>query len=108
MTPLPLPTRRHARAACLLAAAALVVCAGLLSGAVLASAPAGVLPLVTIVCIGCPLLLAWSLPASIAVLRFTRSRRDDADAPHPLDRREIRALRRSLDRLPETQHPLGL
>ena len=107
MTPLPLPTRRHARAACLLAAAALVACAGLLSGAVLASAPAGVIPLVAIVCIGCPLVLAWSLPASIAVLRITRSRRDEDDV-HPLDRRELKALRRSLDRLPETQHPLGL
>lgn len=86
----PLPTRREAYAACLVGLAAALGCSVLLAAAVLTPAPAAVLPLVAAVCIGCPMAFGWSLPPSIAVLRATRS------------------LRRHLDRLPETPHPLGL
>jgi hypothetical protein len=93
MTSRPLPTRQRAAAACVFAAITALVCAGLLSAAVLAPAPAAVVPFIVAVCIGCPVVAAWDLPASIAVLRSSRA---------------LVTLRRSLDRLPETQHPLGL
>jgi len=95
----PLPTRRQAYATCVLAALTLVGCAGLIVAAVLAPAPPLVVPLVAAVCIGCPLGVAWSLPRAIATLRHSR--------PARLDRSALDALRRTLDRLPETDHPLG-
>ena len=105
MTRATIPSRRQARSACLLAAATVVACAGLLCAAVLAPAPALVIPLVAAVCIGCPMVVGWSVPVSIAVLRATRA---GGDGPEALDGRALKALRRHLDRLPETQHPLGL
>jgi hypothetical protein len=50
--------------------------------------------------------LAWSLPISIAVIR-ARLRSGDAVAP-ALDDGALTDLRQHLDRLPETEHPLGL
>ena len=85
-----LTSRRDAIAACLVAALALVACGTLLAAAVLTPAPPAVLPLLALVCLGCPTAFAWSLPASFAGLRA------------------MEAMRRQLDRLPETQHPLGL
>jgi cation transport ATPase len=99
--PKRLPSRRNAIATCLVAALTLLVCAALLIGAVLAHAPAAVLPLVALVCVGCPLALGWSLPASIAILRATEEH-------HDARTRAVHALRSQLDRLPETRHPLGL
>jgi hypothetical protein len=84
-----LPSRRRARLMFLSATAMAVVCAGLLAAAVLAPAPPIVLPLLILVCIGCPMAAAYDLPVAIAVLR--------ADA----------ALRRNLAALPETPHPHG-
>jgi hypothetical protein len=95
-----LPTRRQAFATCVIAILALAGSAALLVAAVLAPAPTMVLPLVAIVCIGCPFAVAWSLPLAIAVLRHSK--------PAELDRGSLQALRRTLDRLPETDHPLGL
>jgi hypothetical protein len=94
-----LPTRRQAYATCVIAALTLAGCAALIVAAVLAPAPPMVLPLVAAVCIGCPIGVAWSLPLALAVLRHSR--------PERLDSRSLRALRRTLDRLPETDHPLG-
>ena len=91
-----LPTRRQAAGACVLVALAVLACAGLMSAAVEVPAPAAVIPLLVVVCIGVPMLLAWSLPAAISVL----VRNEEA--------RALKAMRRHLDRLPETKHPLGL
>src|SRR4051794_35061882 len=101
MFPARLPTRRDAIASCVVAALTLIACAALLIGTVLVPAPVAVLPLVTLVCLGTPLALAWSLPVSFAVLRATRQH-ENARA------KAMAGLRRQLDRLPETQHPLGL
>ena len=90
MSPPCLIRRRHPIVAFLVAGLALVISAALLTAAVLAPAPPAVLPLVVLVCLGCPIAFAWSLPASLARLRA------------------MEMLRRQLDRLPETQHPLGL
>jgi hypothetical protein len=102
MTPRPLPTRQRAKAVCVFTVLTVLVCAGLMSAAVLAHAPIFVVPCMVAVCIGCPIAAAWDLPVSIAVLRASRP--DD----RPLDSRALMTLRRNLDRLPETQHPLGL
>jgi hypothetical protein len=47
------------------------------------------------------MVMAWSLPRSIATLRASRS----AGANHD---QALQTLRQSLARLPETEHPLGL
>jgi hypothetical protein len=77
------------------------MCAGLLSAAALVPAPAAVLPFIVVVCIGGPMVAALELPAAIAGLGRTGRR------PAP-DAHALATLRRQLDALPETQHPLGL
>jgi hypothetical protein len=68
-------------------------CAAVLTAAVLVPAPASVLGPILAVCIGFPMLAAWDL-----------ARVSAAAGP----RLDVNELRRELDRLPETQHPLGL
>jgi hypothetical protein len=98
MTPKALHTRAQALAQCAFVAVTAFVCAGLLGAAVLVPAPPVVLPFILLVGIGCPMVAACGLPAAIASLRG-RPR---------MDSRTLQALRRQLDSLPETQHPLGL
>jgi hypothetical protein len=92
MTPPP-ATRRHALVTCAFVGVTALVCAALLTAAALVPAPPAALPVLVIVCIGCPMMAACELPGALARLR----------APRAVD-----ALRRQLDALPETQHPLGL
>jgi hypothetical protein len=75
----------------------LLFTAGLVAAAVLAPAPPAVLPLLILLAIGIPLATAWELPATLAALR-DRVR----------EGRALVRLRRTLDALPETHHPLGL
>jgi len=84
---------------CVFSALAVVVSAGLFSAAALVPAPPAVLPLVVAVCVGAPMLAAWELRHSVGALRRGTA---------PLDSTAIITLRRHLDSLPETQHPLGL
>ena len=77
------------------------MCATLLTAAALVPAPPAVLPLLVIIGIGCPMVAAYELPRALAGLR--RPMRSRA-----VDSRALAALRRQLDALPETQHPLGL
>lgn len=97
------PTRRHAIALCAFVALTALMCAALLSAAALVPAPPAILPLLVVVCIGCPMVAACELPAAIAVLRRRPRRR-----VHALDSLALATLRRQLDSLPETEHPLGL
>ena len=85
--------RRHVLLTLISVVVTVIVCTGLLGAAVLVPAPPAALALVVLVCIGCPMVAAWELS------------RVTAAQAGPLDLRE---LRRQLDRLPETQHPLGL
>jgi hypothetical protein len=71
--------------------------AGLCAAAILVPAPAAVVPLVVVICIGCPMLAGWDVPLAVASLRADRS-----------GGRALAALRRALAQLPETEHPLGL
>jgi hypothetical protein len=88
----PVMTRRRAIAVWALAAIALLVGSGLITAAVLAHAPAVVLPFVIVTGIATPMAMTWELPAARAALR---------DHTHA-----IATLRRQLDRLPEAPHPL--
>lgn len=97
MTSAPSPHLR-AHLVCLTAMLTAVVCSAVCVAAVLAPAPAAVVPLLALVCVGCPMLAAWELPSAIATLR---ARRASSDAY------ALATLRRSLDSLPETEHPLG-
>ena len=64
--------------------------------AILAPAPAAAIPLVVAICIGCPMFAGWEVPSAVAALRSERAGR------------ALARLRRTLDELPETEHPLGL
>jgi hypothetical protein len=74
-----------------------LVSVGVCVASVLAPAPAGALPLVVVVCVGCPLFAAWEAPAALAAVRARRARGD-----------ALGRMRETLDRLPEIEHPLGL
>ena len=70
-----------------------LVCAALLTVAILVPAPIAVLGPLVSVCIALPMLAAWELS------------RVSAAAGSRLD---VNQLRRDLDQLPEIQHPLDL
>ena len=97
LVPRRLPTRRQAASACVLALLSALCSAGLVAAAVLSHPPAAIVPLLVIVCVGCPVFGTWELPPAIAALRARR-------VSH---RQAIAMLRRSLDQLPEVDHPLG-
>ena len=86
-----MPVRRRAIRFGLFAAATTLVCAALLVAAVLVPAPVAVLPFVIAACLGCPMAAAYELARAVAAMREPQLE-----------------LRRELDRLPETPHPLGL
>lgn len=101
MTPRPLPNRRQAVFTCVACAITVLVCAALMTAAALVPAPHVVIPAAALVCICLPIIAAVDVLASIAVVRASR-----ADV---LDRkRAVSEMRRRLDSLPETRHPLGL
>jgi hypothetical protein len=92
-------TRLEAILACTAAVVASLACVGLASAAMLVPAPADVVPVVATICVVCPLFAAWELPGAVAALWTGPSARRE---------RALEQLRRGLDRLPETEHPLGL
>jgi hypothetical protein len=100
MTTPPLPTTRQAILVCAFAAITALTCAGLLLAAALVPAPTVVVPFVVAVCIPAPMVAAWELRPSVAVLRAHRAGR------HIDRRRALAEMRRYLAQLPETEHPL--
>ncbi|MGH2885530.1 MAG: hypothetical protein ACRDPA_22975 [Solirubrobacteraceae bacterium] len=72
-----------------------MISAGVCVAAILAPAPAVAIPLVVAICVGCPMFAGWEVPNALAALRANRAGK------------ALAKLRRSLDRLPETEHPLG-
>jgi hypothetical protein len=97
---------REVVAGCAFTAVTATLCAALLAAAALVPAPATVLPVVALVCIGSPMFAVWDLSRRIAALRAVDA--SAVDVEPALDRRAIADLRRALARLPETRHPLGL
>jgi hypothetical protein len=92
------PTKRQAVLTCASTLLTALLCAGLMVAAALDDAPAPVLPVIVAVCICFPMLATWQAAPSVAVLRGRRR----------TDRMVVSQLRRELDALPETHHPLGL
>lgn len=102
-------TRRQTIVRGVVAALMTVTCAGLIGAAALVPAPPVVLPLLIVVCVGCPMLVAGELSGSIAALRRgSRASHEASALTLPLDQRALSQLCGQLDRLPETDHPLGL
>jgi hypothetical protein len=89
-------SRREAVLGCVFVALVSLMCVGVLTAAALVPAPAVLQPFVVVVCVGLAMAAASELPEAIAALR--RSRVSSA----------LDALKRQLDKLPETEHPLGL
>jgi hypothetical protein len=96
----PIPTRGQALLTCTFVALTVVICAGLVTAAVLVPAPPAVVPLIVTTCIGCPMLAALELPALVAALRAGRT------SGYAQGARLLADMRRYLRQLPETQHPL--
>ena len=88
---------------CAVAVLAALLGAGLLCAAILVPAPAAVLPLLGVVCVGLPMLAAWEMARTHAALGgIVQALRHGGR----LDERALAELRRALERLPETAHPL--
>jgi hypothetical protein len=77
-----------------------LMCAGLAAAAALVPAPGPAVPFVVGVSVVLPMLSTWQCSAAFAGLRRGSGR--------PLDEAALGQLRRELDQLPETGHPLGL
>jgi hypothetical protein len=92
-------TTPQAIAICVTAAVAAVACAGLCAAAILVPAPTAIVPIVAVCCVVCPMMAAWQLPPAVTFFRTRRARHRAA---------ALAELRRGLDQLPETDHPLGL
>jgi fatty acid desaturase len=73
-----------------------LISAAVCVAAILGPAPAAAIPLVVVISIGCPMFAGWEVPNALAALRANRAAK------------ALGRLRRSLDQLPETEHPLGL
>jgi hypothetical protein len=91
-------SRREAIFVCVTAALVMLMGAGLCAAAILVPAPAAVVPLIALSCVVMPLLAGWRLPGAVSALR---------GQPRRFGELSLAALRRELDRLPETDHPLG-
>jgi hypothetical protein len=96
----PIRNRGQALLTCVFVALTVVICAGLVTAAVLVPAPPAVVPLIVATCIGCPMLAAPELPALVAALRAGRT------SGYAQGARLLADMRRYLRQLPETQHPL--
>jgi hypothetical protein len=93
------PARRMRRPSLVVLAAALtaLISAAVCVAAILAPAPAAAVPLVVVVCIGCPMFAGWNVPIAVASMRTDRAAG-----------KALAKLQRNLDQLPEVEHPLGL
>jgi hypothetical protein len=91
-----MPAGRRPHLVLVLAVATVAVSVTLCGAAILARAPSAVVPLVALSCVGCPIFASWEVPGAIASLRADRGRK------------ALATLRKSLDQLPEVEHPLGL
>jgi hypothetical protein len=86
-------TRRDAVLDCIAVALAFIASVALLLAAALVPAPTPILAVVVIIGVLVPAIGAYGLSHSVHALRGAR---------------ELKRLRRHLDRLPETRHPLGI
>jgi hypothetical protein len=73
-----------------------LVSIGVCAGAVLAPAPPMAVPLVVVTCVGSSAFAGWEVPRALRAERIERGKRP-----------AVAAQRKSLEQLPETEHPLG-
>jgi hypothetical protein len=90
VTPTVIPSRRRLLLSAASAALTALTCACLISAAALVPAPATVLPFLVVACVAGPMAATFDLASAVHQVNEPRA-----------------ALRRELDRLPETPHPLG-
>jgi len=88
--------RRHPHLTLLVASLSVLSGLAVCAAAILVPAPAAAVPLVALMCVGCPMFASWEVPVAIESLRARRGRK------------ALAVLRKSLDKLPEVEHPLGL
>ena|SRR5438270_116714 len=93
----PLPAGSRPHLVLIVAALTALVSMATCAAAILVPAPAAAVPLVVACCVGAPMFAGWEAPSALAAVRAER-----------LHRRELASLRRTLDKLPEIEHPLGL
>lgn len=98
--------RRRALVVTAFAAFTALVCGGLITAAMLVPAPVAVLPLIALACVGLPMLAAWQLASVHVAVGGLRPALRRGPRHRPLDESALLELRRSLARLPETEHPL--
>lgn len=91
-----MPAGRRPHLVVLLAVATALASVALCATAILARAPSAVVPLVALICVGCPIFASWEVPVAVSALRAERSHK------------ALAMFRKSLDQLPEVEHPLGL
>jgi hypothetical protein len=94
---LPAPAPHRPVMALVVGVVAALIGMAICAAAILVPAPVAAVPFVVTICAACPLLAGWEAASA------TASRRADR-AGH----RALASLRSTLDRLPETEHPLGL
>jgi hypothetical protein len=88
--------RCHPVLVLLVAAATVLASLAMCVAAMLVPAPSAAVPLVAVMCVGCPMFASWDVPVALASLRAQRGHR------------ALAVLRQRLDELPEVEHPLGL
>lgn len=88
--------RRSPHLTLLVAALSVISCLAVCAAAILVPAPSAAVPLVALMCVGCPMFASWEVPVAIDSLRARRGNK------------ALAMLRKSLDKLPEVEHPLGL
>ena len=87
--------RPHPHLTLLVAALTVLASLAVCAAAILVPAPAAAVPIVALLCVGGPMLASWEVPVALASLRARRGHK------------ALATLRKSLDRLPEVEHPLG-
>ena len=89
----PQVARPAAARVCVLAALAALACAALFTLTAVGTGPPVVLPFLMAAALAGAVIAAWELPVALTELRRSRM---------------ATRFRRELERLPETEHPLGL
>ena len=89
------PGRRHPLLILLFAAVTVLASVAVCAAAILVPAPPAAVPAVAVLSVGAPMFASWEIPTAIASLRAHRGNR------------ALAVLRKSLDQLPEVEHPLG-
>jgi hypothetical protein len=101
MSSTSVPTRGQVLLVCAAVVVTVIVCGGLLTAAALVPAPTVALPFVVVSCVGLPTIASLELRRSLLGLRSGGGRwRRGTDA------QLLAEMRRYLEQLPETPHPL--